>query len=276
MPADFSLPVGGVDLAVYGDRARAKAHGGSVLCLHETGATAASWAGLAATLDGRAQVLRYDRRGWGESSAPEPYLRTTVGEQAQDALGLLDELDLAQATLAGAGLGAVAAIDLALREPDRVTAVVAIEPPLLSLADGATEGLSEDVQTLRDAAEEAGHGFGSRAAADLFMAGELHFLAPGAARLGQREAQGGGDGGEPRRRPVSLIAELGAVAAWSLPFEGLTISEIPLAIVIGAETPQPLRQAAATFVNHAPSAELVDLDQPDPLTAPEMLSRLIA
>lgn len=265
-PADLTLPIGGVDLAVYGGVGGA---GPVVLCLHETGATAASWVPFTAAVTAR-EVVRYDRRGWGDSTAPEPYLRTTVGEQAQDALGLLDALEVEKATLAGAGIGAVAAIDMALREPARIESVIAVEPPLLALADGATEGLSHDVGTLATAAEEAGEGGGRQAAAELFLAGELPFLAPGAGRLAGREAGGGGDGGEAGRRLSSLIAELGAVAAWSLPFEALAESTVALAIVVGADTPQPLRQVSRVLVAHAPSAELVELGDPDPLLTPAL------
>lgn len=265
----FSLPVGGVDLAVYRGASDTGATGSGIglLCLHETGATAASWAPFAAAGD----VIRYDRRGWGASTAPEPYLRTTVGEQAQDALALLDGLDIERAALVGAGLGAVAALDLALREPDRVQTVVAIEPPLLALADGATEGLSNDVASLREAAEEAGPGAGGQVAADLFLEGRLPFLAPGAERLPVREKPGGGDGIEARRRPASLIAELGAVAAWPLPFEALAASEVPLAIAVGSATPDPLRRAASTLVTYAPAARLVEVAAADPMTAPGAL-----
>lgn len=273
MSADLTLPVGGVELGVYG-RVR-DAGTDVVLCLHETGATAACWADLASAgaKTGKA-VIRYDRRGWGTSSAPEPYLRTTVGEQAQDALGVLDALGVKQATIVGSGIGAVAALDLALREPGRVRTVVAIEPPLLALADGATEGLSEDVAALRDAVEEAGRAAGREAATDLFLAGELPYLAPGAERLPEREALGGGDGAESRRRPASLIAELGAVAAWPLPFEALVETDVPLAIVVGSATPTPIRHSARILVDHAPTAELAEFEQPDPMIATSSLAAL--
>lgn len=277
MPGPQMVTTGGVDLAVYSDRVGEA--GRNVLCLHETGATAASWRPLTEALAGRGDftTLRYDRRGWGASEAPEPYTRTTVAEQAQDALGLLDAHDFARATLCGSGLGAISALDLALREPSRVEAVFAVEPPLLALAEGATEGLSHDIEALREAAEAASEtdsASGREAAAELFLAGSLPYLAPGSGRITAREAAGAGDGFEARRRPASLLAELGAVPAWPLPFAELEATEIPIVLVIGAATPQPVRLAASGISNHAPSADLVDLAQEDPLHGSE-LARLL-
>ena len=51
---------------------------------------------------------------------PEQYAATTVEEQAEDAAALLAELDAGPAVACGAGLGAVAALDLLLRHRDLV------------------------------------------------------------------------------------------------------------------------------------------------------------
>src|SRR6478672_160956 len=74
-----------------------------------------------------ARSIRYDRRGYGESGAPEPYVGTTVMEQAQDAAALLRALQLDGVVVAGLGFGALIALDLALRHGDLVRAVVAAD-----------------------------------------------------------------------------------------------------------------------------------------------------
>lgn len=270
MPNPAMVTVRGVDLAVYREHAGGAAGDRpAVVCLHETGASAASWRPLTESLkaSGRFQAVRYDRRGWGASELPRPYLRTTVAEQAQDALGLLDALGLDRALLCGSGLGGVAALDLALREPARVAAVIAVEPPLLALAEGATEGLSKDAERLREAAEADG---GRQAAARLFAAGELPFIAPGSARLAARERAGGGEGDQATLRPAGLLAELGAVPAWPLPFTELAATTVPIYLVIGRGSPPSVRAAVDALAGYTASARLVDLEVDDPLAAGEL------
>src|SRR3954468_22685893 len=77
-----------------------------------------------------ARSIRYDRRGYGGSGAPEPYVGTTVMEQAEDAAALLGALEGSAAVVAGIGFGALIALDLAIRHGALVRAVVAADPPL--------------------------------------------------------------------------------------------------------------------------------------------------
>src|SRR4051794_31959975 len=60
-----------------------------------------------------ARAIRYDRRGYGESGAPEPYVGTTVMEQAEDAAALLRALDVSDPGGAGGGVRAPVAPGLA-------------------------------------------------------------------------------------------------------------------------------------------------------------------
>ena len=64
-----------------------------VLLIHGLAADAEAMAPVAQALAGEARVIAYDRRGYGSSGAPEPYLGTTIEEQAQDAAALLGALD---------------------------------------------------------------------------------------------------------------------------------------------------------------------------------------
>ena len=101
-------------------------------------------------------VLAYSRRGYAGSSAPEPYLGTTVAEQTADAAALLQALDAAPAVVAGDGFGALIALDLLLRQSDLVRAAVLADPPLYALVPEATRELSEAHQVLRSAVTEGG------------------------------------------------------------------------------------------------------------------------
>jgi pimeloyl-ACP methyl ester carboxylesterase len=220
--------VNGVELAV-----RQSGEGRPALCIHETAAAGRVWAPFAEAASGM-RVIRYDRRGWGESEAPEGYRRTTVTEQAEDAAVLIERLAGEPAVICGAGLGAVAALDLALRRPDICAEAILIEPPLLAFLSEATEGLSAD----RAAIEGAVRDGGAAAAIDLYVGGGLPYLGAGAGRLPSAVAEEG------RERPLSLFAELAAVAEWEIRPVALLECEVPVRIVIAASTPPVLRRAA--------------------------------
>jgi pimeloyl-ACP methyl ester carboxylesterase len=70
----------------------------------------------------------YHRRGYGESPRPEPARPATLDEQADDAAGLLDHLGVGAAHVVGHSLGALIAMKLAARHPERVTSLVLLEP----------------------------------------------------------------------------------------------------------------------------------------------------
>ena len=78
-----------------------------------------------------ARSIRYDRRGYGDSGAPEPYVGTTVMEQAEDAAALLGSLDVP-------------------------AAVVAADPPLYPFVPEANEELAEQRRVLQDSMATGG------------------------------------------------------------------------------------------------------------------------
>src|SRR5207244_3748118 len=114
-----------------------------------------------------ARSIRYDRRGYGDSGAPEPYVGTTVMEQAEDAAALLGALDVAGAVVAGIGFGALIALDLAVRHGALVRAVVASDPPLFAFVPEANEELAEQRRVLQDSMATGGPG----AAVEAWLAG---------------------------------------------------------------------------------------------------------
>src|SRR6202011_415491 len=102
----------GVDLAY-----REQGAGPVVLLIHGIAADAESWRPVVERLSDRARVLAYDRRGYGGSDAPQEYRRTTVQEQAQDAVCLLRSLAAEPVVLCGADFGALICLELALHHP---------------------------------------------------------------------------------------------------------------------------------------------------------------
>lgn len=95
---------------------------------------------LAAALNGYT-VVTYDRRGTSRSPRPHGWTATTVAEQADDAANLLRRITSDPAVVYGTSNGAMIALELALRHPERVSIVLLHEVPLLSvLADGEPVG----------------------------------------------------------------------------------------------------------------------------------------
>jgi pimeloyl-ACP methyl ester carboxylesterase len=218
-----------------------------VFCLHETGAGAGVWAELELGLAGRAEVLAFERLGWRDDT-PEDYRATTIDEQAEDAARALSELG-EPALLCGAGLGAVVALDLLLGRSQLVRRAVLIEPPLLAFSGAATEQLSADRVELRAAVQTGG----VEAGVELCLSGSLPALAPGTERLAAEVTA------PARAHPFSVIAELSAVPAWSLPLPAFRTNEVPATIVVSEGTPSLVRDAGEELAARLTGAELLDL-----------------
>lgn len=101
--------------------------GAPIICIHGAGSSTSLWGDAIERLARLGRVIAYDRRGCSRSARPEPYERTSVREHAEDAAALLEALDAAPAIAIGRSYGGTVALDLALRRPDCVRAVVALE-----------------------------------------------------------------------------------------------------------------------------------------------------
>jgi pimeloyl-ACP methyl ester carboxylesterase len=216
--------------------------GPTVVLVHETATSSVAWQPLAEALsEAGARAVTYDRRGWGASSAPDGYRRTTIEEQSED----LAELTAAvgpPAVACGAGIGAVIALDLLLRRPDLLEAAVLIEPHLPGLVPRATELLSEDRGSVIDAVNEGG----VAAVVELYLSGGLAGLGPGVDRLPRDLGTAAGE------HPASLLAELGATTAWAMPLGRLAAAERPAAILTCPDTPDLIREAADALASRLP------------------------
>jgi len=133
--------------------------GSAVLLIHGMAADRQALAPLAAEIAATgagARALVYSRRGYGSSSAPEPYAGTTVAEQAEDAVAVLRDLDAAPAVVVGEDFGALVALDLLLRHGELVAGAVLADPPLFALVPDALRELAEWQESLREAVAEGG------------------------------------------------------------------------------------------------------------------------
>lgn len=96
--------------------------GDTLIFINSLGSDWRIWDKVAQPFLATHRVLRYDKRGHGLSEAPPaPY---TMRDHAADLLGLMDALDISQATLIGISVGGMIAQELALWQPQRVAALV--------------------------------------------------------------------------------------------------------------------------------------------------------
>ncbi len=130
--------------------------GSPILCIHGGGSSALMWGDAFEELARLGRVIAYDRRGCTRSQRPDPYERTTVAEQADDAAGLLEALAAEPAVVIGRSYGGAVAVDLALRHPDRVRALVLLEGDALGLSPSALEWTEAIGDRLRKVAEQDG------------------------------------------------------------------------------------------------------------------------
>jgi pimeloyl-ACP methyl ester carboxylesterase len=100
--------------------------GPALVFLHAFGCDRRLWDAQAAHFARRYRVVRYDARGYGKSDVPAgaPYAH------GEDLRALLDHLDIPAAALCGSSMGGQNAIELALRYPARVRALVVVSASL--------------------------------------------------------------------------------------------------------------------------------------------------
>ena len=103
--------------------------------------TLSAWEPIAAQLDDRFRVLRFDLRGQLLSPGDPP--RDLAGH-ATEVVALLDELGIESAHVIGVSFGALTALELAATHPGRVSSLL-----LLTAMDRVTETFRRDSDTMR-------------------------------------------------------------------------------------------------------------------------------
>ena len=101
---------------------RGPSDGPVVVLADSLGSTFAMWDPQMADLTRTFRVVRYDLRGHGGSPAPDgPY---GIADLGGDLLGLLDDLEIERASVCGLSLGAMVAMWVAAKAPDRIDRLV--------------------------------------------------------------------------------------------------------------------------------------------------------
>jgi pimeloyl-ACP methyl ester carboxylesterase len=182
-----------------------------------------------------ARTIRYDRRGYGDSGAPEPYAGTTVMEQAEDAAALLNALDAAPAIVAGHGFGALIALDLALRHGPLLRAAVVSDPLLFAFVREANEELAEQRRVLQDSMATGG----PDAAVETWLNGRAD-----AAALARAKASHG-----------AFFADYAGLASLAVRRAELRALTVPMTVLTGPRTPWHVLRAAEALAALVPGVE---------------------
>lgn len=170
--------------------------------------------------------IRYRRRGFAGSTNPLPIAPASVAEQLADAVGVLDHVGVDRAHIAGHSGGALLAIELAARHPDRVTSLALLEPALL-----AAPSASDFMEPVRALAERYGAG-DHEGAVEGFLAlvgdrdwrGAIERTVPGGIRQAVQDAA------------TFYEAELPAFAAWTFGAEQAAAISCPVLSVLGSDS----------------------------------------
>ncbi len=115
-----------------------RGEGPPILLIPPAGSTASTWGAVSGDLAEVGRVIAYDRRGY-RRSAGEVVRSAAV--HALDAAAVLEALEARPAVAAGTSAGAIIALDLAVRRPDLVRAVVIHEAAWRALRHPDASGL---------------------------------------------------------------------------------------------------------------------------------------
>lgn len=139
---DARTSIGGT-LQVPGARLYYERRGaGPLIALVGAPMDAAAFAPLAELLATDHTVLTTDPRGINRSQVQDPQADSTVDLRAADLSRLIAHLAAGPAVVVGSSGGAVTALALAQAHPEQVRAVIAHEPPLLTLLAGSEQALA--------------------------------------------------------------------------------------------------------------------------------------
>jgi pimeloyl-ACP methyl ester carboxylesterase len=126
--------------------------GDALVLIHGNAGDRRHWEHRFSQLARSYQVIRYDVRGYGESTVPvegEPYA------DHEDLRALLDHLGISSAHLAGWSMGCGIAVDFALAYPERTASLVAVGPWVSGYKSPAADQMFADFRAVAAAASRS-------------------------------------------------------------------------------------------------------------------------
>jgi pimeloyl-ACP methyl ester carboxylesterase len=230
-----------------------------ILGVHGTPSSAVMWEAAAEELARHGRCITYDRRGFLRSRLPTPVVPADLADHVDDALALLAALDAIPAIVIGRSTGGLIALELALRAPRAVRALVLLEPAVFTLDDSSRDWAEElrrrvldaearDPDTVAQAVIRAALGDGVWES----FPPELREMFAGTNEGTRAELQGRGMDLSARPR-IFEAAELAELA-------------VPALVVAAADSPEPLRRSAVQLAEllahaemaHVPGGHLID------------------
>ncbi len=204
---------------------RSVGSGPALLLLNGCAATASDWDPVAlSTLAESFELICPDNRGVGESSFGDPAEPLTIDGMAADVEALLDALEVEAAPVAGWSMGGFIAQRLAMRAPERVSALA-----LLSTDPGGSESVQADPAIWARLTDHSGtpREQATRLIALLFPPD----VAPGIdEQFGDIVATA-----RAQLSPTVLEAQESAMAAWHAEDQPIPSSPLPVLVAHGSE-----------------------------------------
>jgi esterase len=216
--------------------------GEPILCIHGGGSSALMWTDAFSELAKLGRVIAYDRRGCTRSERPQPYERTTLGEQADDAAALLEHLGAEPAVVIGRSYGGAVAVELALRDPGAVRALALLEGDALGLTPAGLAWTTELRDGLREVAARDGAEAAPEALFDRVMGTGVWESLPKDAR--ELLSQNG----------EALLAELEYVDQPNPAAEAFAGIEQPVLLVAASDSPPEQRAMTEAMAAALPNA----------------------
>ena len=231
--------------------------GPAVLLLHGGLGDSGLWEPVVPFLAERFRTIRTDLRFYGRSTGP-----AMPWSWQDDAIGVLDALEVEQTALVGLSMGGKIALDIALAHPDRLWAVVGVAPGLGG-HDGAAYTEEHEARFEAALAEEK---------ADVMMAIDFEVWAPLGADDRIRQLWRATPDANPLPDGVAPREPVGAPAK-----ERLDELAVPTLIVTASHDPVGMRKIGPLVEREAPDARHLELDSDHYVTLrePELLSGVL-
>lgn len=210
---------------------------------------AAAWGAQIPALKARYRVIAFDNRGAGRSSQPDGAY--TVPQLADDAVALLDHLDIASAHVIGASLGGMIAQELTLRHPERVRTLV-----LCCTSPGGARAAGYERQRKRGAEIFGITDVGPLRTPERLREYALELFTPGfLANPGAGLMQMAGSTAQYPSRLPGMKGQMAAILAHDT-YERLPLIAVPTLVLHGEDDPMIEAANARTLAERIPGAEL--------------------
>ena len=229
--------------------------GPAVLLLHGGLGDSELWEPVVPFRAARFRTIRTDLRFYGRSTGPN-----APWSWQDDAIGVLDALEIERAAIVGLSMGGKLALDIALAHPDRLWAVAGVAPGLGGHDGGA---YTEEHEARFEAAEDK---------TEAMMEIDFEVWAPLGADDRIRRLWRATPDANPLPDGVEPLEPAGAPAR-----ERLGELAVPTLIVTASHDPAGMREIGPLVEREAPTARHLELDSDHYLTLrePELLSGVL-